>query len=502
MARPSRDKLELLHKLLKEKGIDKAGASIPRRAGAGDAPLSVGQQRMAFVQQLEPDSSEYNDTLTVRLDGRPLEPALFRRAIAEIVRRHEVLRTAFVAVRGELVQRVLPDLDVPLRVEDLAALPPVEQEAALERLWEGEARAPFALERPPLLRTTLARLAADRFEFGLTMHHIVSDGVAYAIFFRELGALYEAFARGAPSPLTPLAIQFADYAAWERQAVTEAVIERKLPFWRRYLGGELPPLQLPVDRPRTGPRRHRGAFLRFAWPNAPFDQLQGFCRRERVTSNWVLLAAYFALWHRFSGQEDCVIGTPSSIRGRPELEALVGFFVQTLILRLDLRGNPPFREVIKRAQKAALEVALHEEVPFDRIFQAVRPGKSAAQAPLIHAWIAPMKNLLAPIELPGATSSYRIVDPKNARFDIALIVDEAPAGCTGYWEYDVDLFDLGTVERIDRQWTLLLQHVLRQPDITLGTLRDALRGEDQGARPAPRDPRVLDLKRAKRRPMS
>jgi hypothetical protein len=506
MARPSPDKLKLLQKLLADKGIARqAPAAIPRRDRSSDAPLSYGQLRMWFLQQLDPDSSEYNDTLAVRLRGRPLDAELLRRCIAEVVRRHEVLRTSFETVAGHPVQRILPELEVPLRVVDLRGMPAAEAEARREELWQQEAAGAFRLDRPPLIRTTLAVLADDDFELGLTMHHIVSDGVAYAIFFREISALYPVFEAGLPSPLPELPIQFADYAAWERQAVSEEVIERKLPFWRRYLGGALPPLQLPVDRPRAGPSRHRGAFHRLQLEDALFDLLQDCCRRERVTSNWVLLASYFALWHCYSGQTDLVIGTPSSIRGRTELEGLIGFFVQTLILRLDAGGNPTFRELIQRAQRTALEVSMHEEVPFDRLFQAVRPGVSALEAPLIQAWIAPMKALLVPIELPGASSSYRIIDPKNARFDVALILDETAAGLTGYWEYDTDLFDPPTIAAIDRTWQRLLVQVLRHPDTTLALLRDLVDAggagrapSSAGAPPAPAR-RAPDPRQARRR---
>ncbi len=508
MAGPSKDKLKLLQQMLEAKGITKqAPPGIPSRADpTAEAPLSYGQHRMWFVQQLDPQSSEYNDTLTVHLRGRRLDPDRLRRCIGRIVERHTVLRTSFVVRDGAPRQRILPALEVPLRVEDLRALDAERQSEARTSLWLEEARGPFRLDAPPLIRTTLALLADDACEFGLTMHHIVSDGVAYTIFFDELGKLYHADERGADVTLPPLSIQFADYAAWERDTVDEDRIAKKLPFWRRYLGGALPMIELPTDRPRPDPRQRadpdggraapHGAFHRLRLEPALFEALQEYCKRERVTSNWVLLASYFALWHSYSGQTDMVIGTPSSIRGRTELEPLIGFFVQTLILRLDLGGNPDFAELIRRAQRTALEVATHEEVPFDRIFQAVRPGATAAEAPLIHAWIAPMKNLLAPIRLPEVESSYEIVDPRNARFDIALILDETPDHLTGYWEYDTDLFEAATVQRIDQRWQTLLRQVLRHRDTTLRLLRETL----APATPRPAGgKRSLDLSKIRRR---
>lgn len=503
MARPSQKKLELLQKMLAAKGIKKqAPATIPRRAEEGEPPLSFGQQRMWFLQQLWPESSEYNDTLTVRLRGCSVDVDLFTRCIQEIVQRHEVLRTSFESEGGVPVQRVLPQLEIPLRFVDLSQQSPDEQQAALRDLWLEEVRGAFVLDRPPLIRTALAKLSDDEHEFGLTMHHIVSDGVAYTIFFRELGELYAAFDGGQASPLEPLPIQFKDYAQWEHDSVTESVIQEKLKFWVKYLGDDLRPLALPVDRAPSGPAERRGAFLRFRFSDALFGAMQSYCKREKVTSNWVLLAAYFALMHRYSGQEDFAIGTPSSIRGRQELEQLIGFFVQSLILRLDLGGNPTFRQLIRRAQEKALEVSRYEDVPFDRIFQAVRPGKSAAEAPLIQAWIAPMKNLLDPLQLPGSTSTYEIVDPKNARFDVSLILDETPEQVTGYWEYDVSLFDAATIERMDRQFQLLLSQALHHPDTTLSLLRQTLIDAEPQAGPRSRPARkkMGDLKKIRRKP--
>jgi hypothetical protein len=501
MTRRSPEKHQLLQKLLQSKGIEPMRpAAIGRRGGDGDAPLSYGQQRLWFLQQLDPGSSEYNDALTVRCRGAVIDAALLERCIAEVVRRHAILRTRFESVAGVPVQRIAPELAVALRRVDLRGRAPAEQESALAELWLGCVREPFVLDRPPLFRAVLARLGEDDFEFGLTMHHIVSDGVAYTIFFRELTALYEAFREGRPSPLAELPIQFADYATWERETVTEALIRQKLPFWKRYLGGEVAPLALPADRQAPTPRRHRGAFLRLRFPGPVFAALQDYCRRERVTSNWVLLAAYLALLHRYTGQTDVAIGTPSSVRGRTELEPLIGFFVQTLILRVDLGGNPTFQQVIRKAQEAALEISRYEDVPFDRIFQAVRPGKSAAEAPLIQAWIAPMKNLLEPLRFRGATSDYRIVDPQNARFDVSLILDETPEQITGYWEYDTDLFAASTVERWNAQLMALLAHVLRHPDTTLQLLVRTLREADRDASGPPPAPPKKELGAVRRKP--
>ena len=487
MARHSEDRLKLLQQLLASKGIQGERWSIPKWPGPGDPPLSRNQQRLWYLDRLEPGTSLYNDCVTVRFHG-PLDVAAFTAAFAEIVRRHASLRSSFVTVDARPVQRFAEELPVEVRSVDLRHLG-AGAAAAAEAELRAEVRAPFDLTRPPLWRASLLRVADERWEFGLTMHHIVSDGASYGVIYAELSALYPALLAGAPSPLPELAVQIGDYAAWDDARLTEELIESKLAYWRSKLAPPLPVLALPIDNPRSGAGQHRGAFHRFAVDGAVFRALGEFCRREAVTSYWVLLTCWVAVLHRLTGQEDIVVGTPSSCRTLPDLEKLVGFFIKTVVVRNDLRGNPSLRELLARTQRTALEGAEHDDAPFDRIVQEVRGDRASAKVPLLQAWFTHMRDMIPPPVLPGLSASYEIVDPKNARFELALIMDETQDGVAAYFEYDVDLFTPATIARVADEYLAVLRHVLHHPDTTLRSLREAMldraRAPDASAAPVP-----------------
>ncbi|MFT5289281.1 MAG: hypothetical protein ACI8QS_001574 [Planctomycetota bacterium] len=476
MARLSAKKLELLRQRMALKGMrTEAATAIPRRAEEGDAPASFGQERLWFLEQLEPGTSLYNDCLVVRLEGGAIDQDLFQRCVDEVMERHEVLRTTLPASKGMPVQRVHADARLIVARHDLCKSGETEQERILLELVQK----PFPLEQPPLLRAALLHLDDDVWEFAMCMHHIISDGVSYGIFYREVGALYAAYSKGEASPLSALAVQFGDYAAWERSQIDEARIQEKLPFWKKYLGGELPHLALPFDRARPeGETRHAGAFHRFRLSDTLYVTLESLAKREKVTPHWALLAGFMALLHTLGGQTDLRVGLGTALRTKRELEHLVGFFVQTAILRMDVDGDPSFRHLADRARDRSLEVARHEEVPFDRVVQAIRPRREPGLAPVIQAWFGYMKDLIPVLRLPGMRSSYRILDPKTARFDLCLILDDAvdPAGGKGalncYFEYDADLLDSDTVASIADRYIALLEVVLEHPDTTLALLRE------------------------------
>ena len=490
MARPTPEKLALLRKMLKERGVQErvAASSIPRRASEGDARLSNGQARLWFLDQFEPGSSLYNDALALTIRGIELDPELFQRAFTEVVRRHEVLRTTFHPGPDGPLQRVhplesaRPGHELPFRILDLRGQ--ADAQEALDGMLLEDVQAPFEMDRLPLLRALLARLEDDVWVFGLAMHHIISDGVSYAVVYEEIGALYRAYLAERDSPLLDPPIQFADYAEWERAQVDEDRIQEMLPFWKRYLGGDLPAIKWPA---RAVAPKNRGAYHRFRFPEALYTSLQNFCRDQQLTSNWVLMTAYLAMLHTLGGQEDVRIGTPSSIRKHAELEKLIGFFVQTVLLRVDLSGNPSFRDVLDRTRETALEVSKYEDVPFDRVVQAVRPKRDPNAVPLIQAWIAPMKDLMPVMELPGATTSYQIVDGKIARFDIALILDEARGGVEAFFEYDTDLWDASMVAQLADLYMRILRQGVEHPETTLELFRET--------HPAPEPPRDKPAKR-------
>ncbi|HZH99277.1 MAG TPA: condensation domain-containing protein, partial [Fimbriimonadaceae bacterium] len=307
---------------------------------------SFSQQRMWLLDQLEPDTPTYNISNAVRLAGR-LNVESLGRSLKEIVSRHEALRTTFAAVDGEPVQVISPVTDVDLPIDDLTTLPEAEREDEAKRRARQEARRPFDLERGPLFRAKLLRLGEEEHLLLLTMHHVVSDGWSMGVLWRELGALYGAFSEGKPSPLAELPIQYADYALWQRQWLTGEVLDSQLTYWKERLA-ELSPLELPTDRPRSAAQTHRGASQELVLSESLTEALRDLARREGATLFMVLLGAFQVLLSRYAGQEDVAIGTPIAGRTRAETEGLIGFFLNTLVMRTDLSGDPTFREVLSR----------------------------------------------------------------------------------------------------------------------------------------------------------
>jgi len=504
MNRRSQDRLKLLKQRLAAKGV--AGTkrqAIPRWQGPGDPPLTFNQQRLWFLDRLEPGTSLYHDLVALRLTGAEIDLGAFRSAFDEVVRRHDSLRSYFVLVDSRPVQKFAPDLVIPIDFVDLRGSTEEERHRAVDERLLSDVRTPLDLGAPPLVRATLLRLSDTEYVFGLMLHHIVSDGASYGIVYAEMSQLYAAYSAGKPSPLVELPVQIGDYAAWERECLADDVLDRNMLYWKAKLGAPLPALTLPTDNPRSGAGRHRGAFHRFRLPDPLFRALCEFCRREQVTSYWVLITAYVAVLHRFSGQEDILLGTPSSCRNHPDLERLIGFFVRTVVIRNDLSGNPTFREMVVRARRTALEAAEHEEVPFDRVVQEVRPEAASMAMPLIQAWFTHMRDMIPPMQLPGIAATYQIVDPKNARFDLALVMDETRGGIEAYLEYDVDLFTPETVARFTERFLTLLRQAINHPDSSLSLMRQTLADKDRTATTPADDgamSRLRGMKKGRRKP--
>ncbi len=462
MVRPSAQRLALLRAMLAEKGLGAPRASgLPLRADRSVAPLSFAQERLFFLEHYEPGTALYNDGMAVHVRGA-LDPELVRLALAEIVRRHEVLRTSLELGPNGPEQRIHDELDLPLWFADLRAGPDPRGEA--ERIAGEDARAPFALERAPLWRATLARTAEQEWLLSFAMHHIISDGASYGILFRELSGLYAALGAGGPPPLPELGVQFGDYCAWERATIGEERVAELLPFWERSLSGELPPLRWPAHG--DGPTR-RGALHPLRLPDGIQRELQPFARNERATSNHVLLASLFALLRHLNGERDLRIGVASSLRRRPELAPLIGFFVQTLALRLDLAGDPSFRELLTRVREASFEAARHDEVPFDRIVRALH---GRPETPLIQVFFSYMKDSIAPPAFRTASASFAFVDPLVARFELSLVLHESARETAGYFEYDRGLFEPDFVAELARGYVRILSAALARPAARLSEL--------------------------------
>ncbi|MEE8586294.1 MAG: amino acid adenylation domain-containing protein, partial [Acidobacteriota bacterium] len=461
--------------------IGQGRAVLPLQAAPrdGSLPLSFAQQRLWFLDQLEPGGSHYNIPLAFRLLGALNTPAL-EAALNEILRRHEALRTCFPALDGKPVQLIREGVRLALPWLDLRALSEVEREVELRRLARQEADRPFDLREIPLLRAQLVLLAAEEQAFFLNMHHIVSDGWSMDILARELRALYEAFASGRPSPLEELPLQYADYAYWQRRWLSGEVLEEQLEHWKLRLQGAPAALDLPTDRPRPALQAFRGASRTFELSRPISESLKALSRRRSATPYMTLLAAFQALLSRYSGQLDISVGTPIANRNRVEIEGLIGFFVNTLVLRADLSGEPSFSQLLDRVREAALQAYSHQDIPFEQVVEALQPQRSLSRTPLFQVMFI-FQNVAA--AEPGLGGDIRIkpLSAKNAtsKFDLTLSMSEGEDGFEGAVSYCVDLFDESTICRLVAHFERLLGDAARNPDRPVGDLSLLGRSEKQ-----------------------
>ena len=451
---------ELLALFLEEEGFElPPEQTIGPRAGGGRRALSFAQQRLWFLQQLEPESSAYNIPIAVRLRGR-LDAGALGRTLDEIVRRHESLRTTFELVGGEPAQVAAAAAPVPLPVEDLRARPDREEEA--RRIAREEARRPFDLAAGPLLRARLLRLEDEEHVVLLTMHHIVSDAWSRGILIREAATLYDAYSNGRPSPLPELPLQYADYAEWQREWLTGETLGEQLSYWREHLAGAAT-LELPTDRPRPPVQSSRGAREFFGLSEELSEGVKALGRGEGVTTFMTLLAALKLVLHRHTRQEDVVVGTPIAGRGRSELEGLIGFFINTLALRTDLSGDPTFGELLGRVREVTLGAYAHQDVPFERLVEELQLERDLSRTPLFQVVFTFQNTPAESFELPGIRISAEPQESETAKFDLTLVMEETPHGLYGSFEYNTDLFDAATVRRLISHFEVVLRAVVADP---------------------------------------
>jgi amino acid adenylation domain-containing protein len=451
------------------------------REAGGCLPLSAAQRRLWFLHQLDPDNPVHNIAAAVRLEGR-LDTGALAGAFSEILRRHEALRTGFTGSGEEPAQIVFPAAPLALPAIDLSGLPTASREEEARRIAAEWARLPFPVERGPFLRAALLRGGTpqqEEHELVLALHHIAADGGSLGVLVRELAALYGAFAASQPSPLPELPLQYADFAAWQRKWLAAGGLEAELDFWRGKLAGELPVVDLPADRPRPAVLSHRGAHLERLLPTPLTQRLESLAHEGRATLFMALLAGYEALIHRYTGLDDLVVGSPIAGRGRVELEGLIGVFINNLVLRTRLDGEPGFRELLARVRGTALEAFAHQDVPFERLVDALRPGRDLSRTPLFQVMFVGQNAPLRTIELPGLTLRPREVDLGTARFDLSLAMGEADGGWLGTWKYSTDLFDAPTLERMAGHFETLLAGALAEPDLPVSRL--PLLGEGERA---------------------
>ncbi|WP_020479985.1 non-ribosomal peptide synthetase [Mastigocladopsis repens] len=452
---------------------------IMRVSRDGNLPLSFAQQRLWLLEQLYPGSSMYNIPVAVRLVGS-LNVAVLEQSLNEIVRRHEVLRTTFAMVDEHPVQAIAlqrslraiaPSLNLNLSILDLRELPEQEREAQVQNLSAEEFQRPFDLAQGPLLRCSLLRVGEQEHIILFSIHHIVSDGWSMGVFVRELATLYEAFSLKKPSPLPELPIQYADFAVWQRQLLQKEVLQTQLQSWKQQLGNNLPVLQLPTTRPRAEVKTNRGATQTFVIPPQESAALQTLSQQEGVTLFMTLLAGFQVLLQRYTNQDDIVVGTDVANRNQAELEPLIGFFVNLLVLRTDLSENPSFRELLKRVRQVTLKAYAHQDLPFEELVKALQPERNLSQTPPLFQVLFVLQNAPMPaLELPELTLNLLPVDNKIARFDLALFLTETEQGIMGKWQYNADLFDDTTITRMTRHFQTLLNSIVTQPDARLSAL--------------------------------
>ncbi|WP_182905608.1 non-ribosomal peptide synthetase [Microbispora sp. H13382] len=443
--------------------VETLGGKAPR-AGlvpaprTSPAPLSYAQGRLYFLNRLAQDSSFYNVPMALRFDGELRAEALGQ-AFAALWARHEGLRTCFPSLDGEPVQEILPADAVPYEEVDLRSAP----RERLDALMNEEARTPFDLARGPLLRGRLVRLGSGAHVLLMTLHHTVSDGWSLDILLNELMALYRAFAKGEPSPLAPLPYTYLDYTMWQRSWLAGADLEAQLGYWKRQLA-DAPMLELPTDRPRPPVQSFRGARHEISWSGGLARAIGELARREGVSLFMALLAGFDVLMARLSGQRDITVGTPIANRTLTELEGIVGFFANTLALRVDLSGDPTFSEVLRRVREVAYGAYAHQDVPFEMVVDAVAPARSLSHSPLFQVRFA-LQNAVGGLPDPGEGLTLTVIDneQRTARFDLVVDLWETEDGIEGHAEYSTDLFDAGTIARLMARLETLFERLVRDP---------------------------------------
>ena len=443
--------------------------TIERAPRVGALPTSFAQQRMWFVCQSAPKSSVYNLGNAVRMSGR-LDVSALERCLREVVRRHEVLRTRFEVIGGRPAQ-VVEDSFVPdLPLIDLSGLPESVREAEVAALAAAAARRPFDLAVCPLMRAQLLRLSPEEHVALFSMHHIVSDAWSFSVLVREIAALYEAFSQGRPSPLTELPIQYADFAHWQRQRLQGAVLEEQLAYWRGQLGGRLPVLELPDDRPRPAAQTFRGASEHFEVPAELTRSLEALARAEGVTLYTLMLAAFNTLLHRYTRQDDIVIGSPVAGRQVLETEGLIGMFINTVALRTSCAGNPTFRGFLRASHETTRGAFNHQELPFEKLVETLQPERALDRNPVFQVFFN-FQNTPAPaLEIAGLKLAGIEYDSQAVALDLILNVVRDGERLRGTAQYSTDLFDAERVRSLLTHFGRLLADIAARPDAELWSL--------------------------------
>jgi amino acid adenylation domain-containing protein len=435
-----------------------------------EAPLllSFAQQRLWFLHQLEPHSAVYNMHSSLHIRG-PLNITAFRQTVDEIIRRHEVLRTIFVTREGEPVQIVTPPHHV-LSIIDLRHLQEEERETEARRLATREARQPFNLAQGPLFRMILMRLSEESHVVAFTMHHIISDGWSTGLLITEMTTLYESFSRNEASPLPELSLQYADFAHWQREWLQGEILDTQLAYWEKKLAGAPAMLELPADRPRPATQTYRGANTTFEFSGSLSNSLKELSRAEGATLFMTLLAAFNVLLYRYTNQDDILVGTDIANRNHREIEPLLGFFINQLVMRTNLSGDPTFRELLGRVRETSLEAYAHQDLPFEKLVEALQPERHLSRSPLFQTKLLLQNFPTGELDLQELTLTPLDIEKNTATFDLTLAMTDVGDYLGGLLQYSTELFDESTVKRMLKHYETLLESIVANPERRISEL--------------------------------
>jgi len=461
----SPERRELFEAQLKKRGLD-ALQTVPiaRRKEYNFCPLSIDQERLWVIDQMDPGSSAYNVYTAIRLKG-PLQAGWMEQSLNEIIKRHEILRTTFATVEGHPAQVIAPELRITLPVIDLREVPEAGREAEALRLATECIRQPFDLARGPLLRFSLLRLANEDHILPVSLHHTVTDRVSFDVFEQELAVFYKSFAEGKPAYLPDLPIQFADYAIWQREWLSSDGYSSQLAYWKEQLSGAPFVLELPIDHSRPAVHNFTGAKHHFALPNELARALKNLTQQEGVTMFMTLLAVFQTLLYRYTDQEDILVGSPIANRNRSETENLIGYFLNMLVLRTNFAGEPTFRELLRRVRDVAAGAYAHQDVPFGKLVDELRPPPDTSRNPIFQVAFVFVDFPESPdMGIAGLKARPLELDSGSARFDLTLGLTEGTESLRGFFEYPLDLFEPATIARMVEHLTTLVEGIVANPD--------------------------------------
>ncbi|QSJ14564.1 condensation protein [Nostoc sp. UHCC 0702] len=475
---PEKRKL-LLQKLSNKKESGFSAIQItPQSRESNRFPLSFAQQRLWFLDQLEPGNPAFNICQSMRLTGLLNVPAL-EQSFQEVVKRHEILRTTFTVVDGQPLQVINTTAVFKLKLLNLQELSPSQKQTEVLRVADEEAKFTFDLTKDSLLRVTLVQLEETEYALFVSMHHIIADGWSIGVLIREITTLYQAFSCGYSSPLPELQIQYADFAIWQRRWLEGKELDAQLRYWQQELGSSIIELNLPFDHPRPAIQTYRGEQQSFVLPKAVLDKLKSLNNKEGITLFMTIIAAFNTLLHWYTSQEYIVIGTDIANRNQIETKELIGFFVNQLVLRTDLSGNPIFREILQRVQEITLEAYAHQDVPFDKLVEVLNPKRDLSRTPLFNVKLV-LENTQSPtLEFTGLTITSIQVNKKSSQFDLLLELSETEQGLCGLWVYSTDLFETATIARLSANFQVLLTKIATYPETHLSELKNILSEADK-----------------------